>query len=525
MMMTRRITIGQCLIAGMLSLGVAAGTGQAADVGTGFESGAGSANPDEFPGTAGDGWVGAWTGTGTSSSLTNASPIDVNNYASVERSSSGDATLRRQFDLDAGNMVSGEPYQVEWFWRFDGDTAQQTTFSDRIHFFGNQTAASGSSSSNSWLMGVGSSGTVANGNWYIYDRVDGAFNASNMIDSGITLATGDIYKFKVIVDAAHARYDATIMNLTSGETYTAARSTFRNNSTNAATTQWLHFGSSADSASDNTTFSLDTLAINAHHKIVANFDDGNTANTIDTYTDSTGGGGWANGWINTAGNVSATVSTTTPLEGAGDPYLSVSGGDTGNRTIARQITDFGSIDPGKTYTINWKWRFDGDVSDLSVFEDRIHFFGDNGTEGGTGSGASWLIGWVAADGGGNNIHDGNWYFYDNNGSSSFNTGNMVDTGLGLVADEVYEFFVTVNPLTGMYDATIIVGGTEFTATGLTFRNGLTGEYNYLHFGTSASSGTDDTSFSLDSLSISVPEPGTALIALAVAPMLIRRRRH
>jgi hypothetical protein len=320
------------------------------------------------------------------------------------------------------------------------------------------------------------------------------------------------------------------MNLTTGDTFTAPRSTFRNGSTNAATTQYLHFGTSADVSTDNTTFSLDSIAINAHRAIVANFDDGNTANTIDTFTDSKGGGGWVGGWATPAGASGLTriVSTAAPLEGAGDPYLSVTSNATpvsGNRTISRQFTDFGAIDPGNKYTINWKWRFDGDVADLTVFDDRIHFFGDNGSTGGTSTGASWLIGWAAADGGsGLNVHEGNWYFFDNNGSTAFNTANMVDTGLGLVAGEVYEFFVNVDPTTGTYDATIILGGTSFSATGLTFRNGLTGEFNHLHFGASASAASDDTSFSLDSLSISVPEPSSALIALAAAPLLMRRRR-
>lgn len=527
MMMTRKMNLGQCLIAGLLSFGAAASMGQAADVGTGFEGGSGTATPDQFVGTAGDGWLSAWSGSNTSSTVTNASPIDVNNYVSSARGgAANDATIRRRFDLDAGDMVSGEPYQVEWFWRFDGNTAQQTSFADRVHFFANSSAISGSTSSNSWLIGVGAANTVNNGSFYIYDRVDGNFTAPNMVDSGLILTTGDIYNFKVIVDPIHARYDATIMNVTTGDTFTAARNIFRNNSTDAATTQWLHFGTSASVSTDDTTFSLDSLAITAHRQIVARFDDMNTANKIDTYTDSKGGGGWVGAWANPAGAVTATVSTAAPLQGAGDPYLSVTGGDAGNRTISRQFTDFGAVDPGKSYTVNWKWRFDGDVADMTGFGDRIHFYGDSSSIGGTGASASWLIGWVGADGGtGLDVYQGNWYFFDNNGSTAFNIGNMVDTGLGLVAGEIYEFFVNVDPTTGTYSARIILGNTEFSAAGLTFRNGSTGEFNHLHFGTVASVAGDDTSFSLDSLSISVPEPTSALIALAAAPLMMRRRTH
>ena len=532
----------------ILLAALTASPANAADVNTGFADGNGTSTPDQFIGTIGDGWLTEWAGTGSSSSVIATSPIDDGNYLSSIRAATGNATLRRQFDLGAGEMVSGLPYDVEWTWRFDGDITQMTTFDDRIHFFADSGAVSGSANTNSWLIGVsstlnGSSG-FNGGNFYFYNNTGsapGGFGETDMIDTGIALdstTAGDVFTFKIIVDPGRGRYDATIMNTTTGSTYTAANLKFRNATTNASTTSYLHFGSNANSATDNTTFSLDSIGLTAHHQIVARFDDLNVPNKIDTFNSAAAGGGWAGEWGTAGTGISATVVAADPLNGPDDPYLQVSLVNTSTTSqdyeIRREFEDFGRIDINGQHKVSWKWRFDGDLADFNDSgEDRIHFFADNDASAGTNDSNAWLIGVTSERSG---FVDGDFYFFDGSDSNTFSGANTVQTGITLQEDVVYSFDVWVDPDTKSYSARITDEfGNSFFASGMKFRNYLTANmpdmtWNRLHFGASANGLDDDLSFSLDSVVISqVPEPST--IALAVLGLVLwgivgwRRRNH
>ncbi len=502
----------------------------AADVSTGFTDGAGTATPDQFTGTAGDGWLGAWTGNGgTSSSVISTSPIDVGNYLSVTRNDSdANATLRRRFDLNGGDMVSGQPYDVEWTWRFDGSIAQMTGGGDRVHFFGDSAGRHGSMSSNSWLMGVSSSLNSSSGfnggNFYFYDNAGttaGGFTQGNMVNTGVALdalTAGDVFQFKVIVDPTQGSYDATITNTATGEAFTGANLKFRNASFDAATTQYVHFGSAANTG-DDTTFSLDSIELTAHHNIVANFDDGNQANTIDTFNSSQAGGGWTGGWETVGSGLSGTVATANPLNGAGDPYLQVTSINTTsgdqNYEVKRTFENFGMVDVNQAHQISWQWRFDGKIADFEDSgDDRIHFFADHLRSDGSFSTNAWLIGAVSDRGG---FVDGDFYFFDGNLGSSFSGSNTLPTGIALQPDVLYNFDVWVYPNSKTYDARITDEfGNSFSASGLGFRSKLTSStgvtWDELHFGGNLNGSGDDQSFSLDSLSIRlIPEPATLLI--------------
>lgn len=271
----------------------------------------------------------------------------------------------------------------------------------------------------------------------------------------------------------------------------------------------------------------------ARGAITAEFTGGNGTASVDQWT-GIGGDGWTGGWTSLLpSGDSATVTNTAPLNGAGDNYLSVAdstAAGAGNHNIARTITSFGDVDTSQPYTIRWKWRFDGDVAAMEAggFNDRIHFYGNNGTTNGTSSSNSWVIGWASADAGALTVHDDHWYFFDNNTGTAFNTDNQVDTGLGLIAGVVYEFVVTVDPAAGLYDASIDDGVNNFSAASLKFRNGLTGQFNSLHFGTNTTDGATDSSYALDSVNISavtvVPTPAALPAGILMLGAMAMRRR-
>ena len=272
----------------------------------------------------------------------------------------------------------------------------------------------------------------------------------------------------------------------------------------------------------------------ARGAITAEFTDGNGTSTVDQWT-GVGGSGWTGGWTSFLPSAAtATVTTASPLNGAGDDYLAVTDPTTssvGNHIIARTITSFGDVDTAAKYTIAWKWRFDGDVAAMEAggFNDRIHFYGNNGTTNGTSTSNSWIVGWASSDSGSLTVHDDHWYFYDNNVSNGFVVDNQVDTGIGLTAGVVYDFVVTVDPVNGTYDASIDDGTSSFSASGMTFRNATPGQYNSLHFGTITSNSATDSSFSLDSITISaatvVPTPAALPAGLMMLSLIAFNRRR
>ena len=273
----------------------------------------------------------------------------------------------------------------------------------------------------------------------------------------------------------------------------------------------------------------DTIALGRviprnRYGIVADFDDGNSSTAVDGYP-GTAGKGWATAWSPYDTGSITRVTTANPIEGPDDPYLSFVSTKAGNHMVRRQYQQYAEVDPAEPHRITWKWRFDGDVADMTTFGDRIHFFGDDAAETGSALGNSWLISWTDASGTSYTVPDREWWFFDGAADNAYNGANMVSSGIGLEAGIVYEFEVMVYPADGKYDAWMSNGTDIFAAYGLTFRNRTTGVYDWLHFGGLTSADSDDWAFSLDSVRVYVPEPATVAILLGGLGMLARRRRR
>ncbi len=506
-----------------------------------FDAG-GGAGADTFPGSAGDGWAGAFVHGGAAPTVTNANPLDGGtNYLSYTAQAANALNVVREYE------ATTQAHTISWLFRFDAaDMSQFTLFADRIHFFGNDGAitsgGTGTTATNSWtIIATGAQGGPSTnapqtpGNFAFFDHNGSSdFVVTNTVDTGIALTPGHIYAMEVIVDPSRKQYGAVITNQNTGQTFSRMGMDFRNQGGTGAQHTDIHWGKFASAAGDAFPISIDSIKIDTAKQIVANFTDGQNPDFADAFTGKAGGG-WNGAWTDTG--TTSTVTTANPLDGvAGNPYLSV-GATAGStvRTIRRQLdpAGFGDVDPSAKHVISWQWRFDGEIDDFAnAFTDRIHFFGDANTgQSSTTVTNTWGIGIVAGDQPGNDINEGRWYFYDNNGSTAFIKENMFDTGLGLLANTVYDFEVVVDPVTGTYSARIFDGANTVFADGLTFRNGLTNHTaTFLHFGAVTSSAADDFTFSLDNIRITafvepvIPEPATmSLLGLAGLALLRRRR--
>ena len=284
-------------------------------------------------------------------------------------------------------------------------------------------------------------------------------------------------------------------------------------------------GGATDHAVAADTIALGRVIPRDRYGVVADFDAGNSSTAVDGYRGAPGKG-WATAWSPYDTGSITTVTTANPIEGTDDPYLSLVANHSGDHTMRRQYQQYADVDPALPHRITWKWRFDGDMADATLFEDRIHFFGDDGAESGSNLGNSWLISWTPAAGTSMyTVPDREWWFFDGAASNAYDAANMVPSSIGIEAGTVYEFEVMVYPALGLYDASVTNGTDTFSALGLTFRNGTPGVYDWLHFGGKSSANTDDWAFSLDSVRVYVPEPATMAILLGGLGVLARRRRR
>lgn len=266
--------------------------------------------------------------------------------------------------------------------------------------------------------------------------------------------------------------------------------------------------------------------------VTAEFSDalGTSTAFVDAYQGQAGAG-WATAWaaaVATSNTLAGTVTNTSPLLGGGN-YLSLTAaGNAGTKSATRRI-DGAVIDLTQPYTVAWKFRLETSTASFNVFNDRVHIGADTASNAGTGTGNSWLVGVVGASSDTNTVFPGTWYFFDYNGSNTFNTGNMFDTGLALTQGRVYSFLIEVNPATRSYSAQIDDGvNPPVSAANLGFRNNSTAATPFLMFGGNTSENGESLGFSIDGVVVDqIPEPGAAglLAAGGFGLAVLRRRRR
>ncbi|MBI1368713.1 MAG: hypothetical protein GC162_08695 [Planctomycetes bacterium] len=494
---------------------------------------------DSFPDAAGDGWVNAWAKSGGTATIVNTTPLDGgDNYLSFVPSGI-DAIVSREY-TDNGDVLTTGSHTIEWDFRLDkADLSTFTANTDRVTFFGRngQQLTADTNNTDSWIIiaagtasGLGAGTAPVTQQFGIYDRgPSDDFSSSNVLSSGIPLIAGDVYHMAVTLHPTEKTYSVVITDVNTGQKFGSSfNHEFRNQSSPGSQFTDIQLGTKGSASGENP-FSLDALSITKAPAIKADFysSDETFDQDSDGFATAGSGDGWNAGWGYTGGG-SGTTTTTAPLSGTNDPYLKVT--QTGTGLVRRQMTNYDDVDLSKQHMIEWTWRYDGtqaDVDAMNNFNNRINFFGDDSLEGSTSASNSWLIGVVGADSGGNDVFEKDWYFFDNNGSTAFNKTNMVDVGFGLTAGATYSFKVILNPNTGTYSAYISDGVNSFWADNLTYRNGLTNFIsNELHFGINANTGSDVTSFSLDSVHITaLPAPAALPAGLALMGMLVGRRRR
>ncbi|MDB5326386.1 MAG: hypothetical protein JWM57_1955 [Phycisphaerales bacterium] len=193
-------------------------TSQAAAIAN-FTDGAG-ATADGFTGAAGNGWSSPW-GTASSGvpvqtrSVISDSPLTAGggNYLSIDLKPNAttpaisNGNVRRTFVKGAAGIDTSQTIDIQFDFRLDSPTSARTNNSDFVTFLDNGDINTGANQT--WS--ITSTGTT--GHWSFNNGTrDGVAPAG--IDSGITVVTGIVYHFDVVLHdgptAALTTWDGTI---------------------------------------------------------------------------------------------------------------------------------------------------------------------------------------------------------------------------------------------------------------------------------------------------------------------------
>ncbi|MBN2217000.1 MAG: BNR-4 repeat-containing protein [Pirellulales bacterium] len=249
-----------------------------ADVVARFDGGNSTGVVDAYPGTAGDGWMGAWQAPASrallSAQVLASSPLatGTGNYldvsidmdSDVTDSNNGQGCVARNYGDYYGEFSAALPHTIQFQIRIDENLGTGTTFTsnlDRYYFFDYPSARSGTAAACSWaVFAFGADyGTAKAKKWSFYNGLQdsGDFSEYQLVNTGMSVVAGTTYDFTITVDPANRLYAASVSN--GSTTASVAGLGFRTST--AAVGQFLHFGGKGNQPADVRAFSLDSIQI------------------------------------------------------------------------------------------------------------------------------------------------------------------------------------------------------------------------------------------------------------------------
>jgi hypothetical protein len=224
---------------------------------------------DLFHGAAsGRGWVTPWVASGNPiGEVTDSNPLfgPGNSYLRLNFNQSLLRTVAREYGATDW-FDPTQPHVISWLWRFDGqDEDFGNSFQDRIAFYGNEYFRANSSNDVTWFIGwagdhetTGEQRKAIPKRWYVFDGANGSeFDPSNLVDTGMTLKPGVVYRMAVVLYPLSKQYDAIIQD--DQQTFVRARLGYRNPTGHAA--RVLHFSVGNEPIDGDAAFSIDSIRV------------------------------------------------------------------------------------------------------------------------------------------------------------------------------------------------------------------------------------------------------------------------
>jgi hypothetical protein len=226
--------------------------------------GTGTTSVDRYAGTGGSGWFAGWSASASNGNFTSGPTVvsttpmngDGNpNYLAATRqnsSKSGTGAVGRNY-INTGNVLTTAIHQIQFDYRFDTALTNFSNVNDKAFAFGDTTSGkTGLGSTNTWVVAAlgASSGNAVAKKWAFGNGTTAWTN------TGVSLVSGTVYHFTIIVNPVNKTYSATISDGTN--TVTVPGLGFRSPVTSSS---YVYFGSAADGSSESTAFSLDAIVI------------------------------------------------------------------------------------------------------------------------------------------------------------------------------------------------------------------------------------------------------------------------
>jgi hypothetical protein len=258
---------------------------------------------------------------------------------------------------------------------------------------------------------------------------------------------------------------------------------------------------------------------------VAEFSEGNVDNVPDGYVGDLGSG-WAAAWEEIGWvNGSATVETAgTPLYTGGGNYLTYGTSNSGGKMGVARDYSGPDFDPLSPYTITFSYRLDDGLeealaTDISTM-DRVQFVGAPFGVNSTSASSSFIVGAYGTNYG---LWTGGpyWLLFDGTNDGVWDSTRLVNSGIAIAEDTVYDFTIDVNPTNRTYTATIVGNGSSFTTSSALGWRGdsstyATDTYSYMSVTSRTSTSGHAISSSFDGLTITQDLPDLGQLPEVVA---------
>lgn len=240
-----------------------------------FSDPQGSTYPQQYPGTSGDGWAGAWVASGAASgTVVNTTPLQsgAGNYVSVTRTAgtSGQEGIYRQWS--SATRPTSEFTRLTFDVRIDSSTAVFDSANDNLTITARPVpgAASGNDST-FYIRAYGAArGDLQAREWGVFNGTPGVidgFQDALIRPTGMICVPGVTYTFTIDLFAAstsgttggktHGTYDVTISDGTDVVHFLNAG--FRTDSYQSG--GYLSFATQQSNTTDNLTFSVDSIEL------------------------------------------------------------------------------------------------------------------------------------------------------------------------------------------------------------------------------------------------------------------------
>lgn len=239
-----------------------------------FSDGDGTSTSQQFPGTAGSGWLGGWSASGAATGdVTNTTPLrGGGNYLSVLRSSgtSGQEGVSRQWSPTV--RPTEEFTRLVFDVRLDSTSTTFDSTADNLSITARNVAGAATGNESSFFIRVygAATGSLQAREWGIFNGDPGVvtnFDVARFVPTGLICQPGVTYTFTVDLFAAtaagtteghvHGTYDVTISDGTS--TVKVEGAGFRSGS--YASGPYLAFATQQSTTTDNLRFSVDSITM------------------------------------------------------------------------------------------------------------------------------------------------------------------------------------------------------------------------------------------------------------------------